>query len=133
MYRCWTAKKCVPSYPNTWTFAELLLNKKCKIMIVTVLSCLSVHSRQSYKVFILFTCMHHYTLKHADHELLLSWLPEVSALFGFDPQRFRPFSISALEVSAPDIKMSDFCHSLFCYSWYPWFPINSYQSPWLPR
>ena len=28
-------------------------------------------------------------------------LPEVSALFGFDPQRFRPFSISALEVSAP--------------------------------
>ena len=29
------------------------------------------------------------------------WLPEVSALFGFDPRRFRPFSISALEVSAP--------------------------------
>ena len=41
-------------------------------------------------------------------------LPEVSALFGFDPQRFRPFSGSALEVSAPMYENVSFLPISFC-------------------
>ena len=41
-------------------------------------------------------------------------LPEVSALFGFDPQRFRPLSGSALEVSAPIYENVIFGPVSFC-------------------
>ena len=51
-----------------------------------------------------------YTWGHVIVDLIVECrLPEVSALFGFDPQRFRPFSGSALEVSAPIYENAIFC------------------------
>ena len=50
----------------------------------------------------------------------LIWLPEVSALFGFDPQRFRPRGFGPFQVRPPYMKMSIFANiSFFCNSFYP--------------
>ena len=65
------------------------------------------------------------TMVSARHQV--RGLPEVSALFGFDPQRFPPRGFGPFRVRPPYMKMSVFANISFflCISCYPCFQIAS--------